>query len=113
MRLEGLMAEQDDGNRCKVTLKGVGIAVEKEVDLQTAAAVMHVLFGGAVPPPASTASGLQMPVRSEPLTAPVRGQLLSIREFLEECGSSSIHSKILGVGRYMRDHEDQADFSRE
>src|SRR5438445_805629 len=42
------------------------------------------------------------------------GQPLSLREFLQQADvSAGIHAKILAVGRYLRDFEGQADFTRD
>lgn len=107
------MSENEVDSLCKVTVVGLGIKAEKDVSLPVAMQIMQAMFGGAqnaVFAPVLSAS--EQSRSSDPLS-PSRTQRLSIREFLEEIGSRSFHAKVAAVGRYMRDHEGQQDFSRE
>lgn len=106
------MAEDTVGESYKVKVAGPGIQAERDVDLAMAMAVMQVMFGagvtatGNVDAPARVASG-STAIRTE------RNQPLSIREFLESVGGRNIPAKITAIGRYMRDHEGEQEFSRE
>lgn len=105
---------EDTNAVCKITVSGLGIQAEKEVSLQIAMSVMQLMFGGAPKDPPEISGPENEQVRpAYDASQPERMQRLSIREFLEEAGGSSFHEKIAAIGRYMRDHEAQQDFSRD
>lgn len=99
-------------------LKGKGITIDKMVDARVGGAIAQMALGGVaieaakVLPPQGAVSpivGQQIDLRSV-----VPGQRLSLREYLHQADvDRGIHGKILAVGRYMRDYENQNDFSRE
>jgi hypothetical protein len=96
------------GTTCLVTVKGAGLSAEKNVDVSTAMTVMQVIFGATPLPPRGLDSG--------PIAQGTRGassQRLSIREYVEEVAGKTIPAKIAAIARYIRDHEQQSDFSRE
>lgn len=94
----------------ELSLKGPGITINKGVDARTAAAIAQMAVGGAGQAPRVQSPGLA-PSREVSANA---GQLLSLREFLQQVNLSiGNHAKITAVGRYMRDFEAQADFSRD
>jgi hypothetical protein len=103
-----------------LVLKGNGVMIDRMVDAQVAGAIARLAFGGVAteaiqaPDPRSA-----VPVAADRLAersgvSVIPGQRLSLREYLQRSAvDRGIHGKILAVGRYMRDHESQSDFSRE
>jgi len=89
----------------KLTLKGAGISIDRELDQPTAFAVLQVIMGGQRPTPA--ASG---PVGTAPRAS---GQRLSVREMLEDSGAKTIPEKIVVIGCFLRDQEERTTFSRD
>jgi hypothetical protein len=115
------MAEDEVGrDTYHLTLKGSGVMIDRTVDAQVAGAIARLAFGGI------TSEAIQVPDSrsAAPVSADqpaprsglsvIPGQRLSLREYLQRASvDRGIHSKILAVGRYMRDHESQSDFGRE
>lgn len=96
------------GTKYRLVLKGPGITIEKDIDQNIAAAIAQLSVSGVS---VGSAGGT---ARRAPLSASSGSeQPLSLREFLQQAAASSIHSKIVVVGRFMRDHEGLNDFSRE
>jgi hypothetical protein len=106
------MQESTETPLWKVSVAGPGITADKDVGQAVALAVLQLLYGNAPP---TAPAGLLPVARSGAATSAVTrpGQPVSIREFLEETAGKTIHAKITVVGRFMRDHENQSDFSRE
>jgi hypothetical protein len=106
-----MAGESSDEGVYHLSLTGSGITIDKAIDSRTAGAVAHLVLGGVEvpPPPAATSQG------GRPLTSPNSSeQRVSLREFLQMSAlDRGIHTKILAVGRYMRDFEGQSDFTRD
>jgi hypothetical protein len=115
LRMRERSAMPEDANAiCKITVSGPGIQAEKEVSLQLAMSVMQVMFGGSLKDVLGPSGAGNEQVRpTYDASQPERMQRLSIREFIEDVGGRSFHTKIAAIGRYMRDHEGQQDFSRD
>lgn len=104
------MADQTENESYHLVLKGPGITIDKVVDVRIAGAIAQMTFAGVGALPAATdqRAGQKLTVPSTP------GQRLSLREFLQTTvAGRGIHIKILAVGRYLRDHEQQDDFGRD
>jgi hypothetical protein len=106
------MTEEIAHESYKVTVTGPGIQADRNVDLAMAVAVMQVMFGTGVTPTGNLKPAALAGLGSHSV-ATERTQPLSIREFLGSVGARNIPAKITAIGRYMRDHEAQQDFSRE
>jgi hypothetical protein len=114
--------EDKEGSRgaYHLVLEGEGVTIDKMVDGHVAGAIARLAFSGvaveAVEAPDPRPSA---PLTSDQSTArsgiPVAsGQRLSLREYLQHADvDRGIHGKILAVGSYLRDHEEQGDFTRE
>jgi hypothetical protein len=99
------MTEADD-TPFKYTLVGPGIAIERNLGETVAFATLQVALGTAPSVPVLSPSG--------PAVQPnANGRKLSLREFMLESGAKTYPSKIVVTGRYLRDHESRADFSRD
>lgn len=95
----------------ELSLKGPGITISKSIDAGTAAAIAQIAVGGAKAHRPLVENRGMVSSKSLPICT---DQPLSLREFLQQVNPSiGIHAKILAVGRYMRDFEGQADFSRD
>ena len=101
-------------------LKGNGVTIDRMINAQVAGAIAKLVFGGVPseaiesPEPRSAVfpAADQLAARPELPASP--GQRLSLREYLQRADvDRGIHGKILAVGRYLRDHEGQSDFSRD
>jgi hypothetical protein len=99
------MAEESTKEKYHLSLKGPGITINKVVDSRTAGAIAQMTFGGREIDAAPVGK----------VGAPTRTmQQTSIREYLQTTSvARGIHTKILAVGRYLRDVEGQNDFTRE
>jgi hypothetical protein len=100
-----------------LSLQGPGLAIDKDIDPQLAGAIAQMTVSGSFRERPTTNVEQHIlqkgPALSEP-ASPGLGQRLSLREYLQATVSDrGIHTKILAVGRYLRDHEKQDDFSRE
>lgn len=102
--------EQAASEKYHLSLKGPGITINKIIDPHTASAIAQMTFGQVA---TGVAPGQGSALRSLPAqSAP--GQMMSLREYLQTAAPDrGIHTKILAVGRYMRDVEGQGDFDRE
>jgi hypothetical protein len=94
-----------------LSLKGRGITINKIVDSRVAGAIAQLTFGQFVSSVAPAGPGSEL--RPAPMSN-ASGQKTSLREYLHAATPDrGIHTKILAVGRYMRDVEGQNDFDRE
>jgi hypothetical protein len=87
-----------------LSLKGDGISIEREIDQETARAVVAIVLGGlpdkgAVP----VQNGSQAPRPSH--------DRKSLREFLNEVEAKRMPDKIVSIGEYLISHAGQEDFS--
>jgi hypothetical protein len=106
------MDESTIGPVWKISIAGPGITADKDVGQAIALAVLQLLYGDTPPSPA-VGSAPTGHTGASPLRVVRAGQPVSVREFLEETSGKTIHAKITAIGRFMRDHEGQPDFSRE
>lgn len=88
-----------------LTLRGDGISIEKEIDKQTALAVVAAVMGETVSPanvqPAREASRAN------------GGVAMSIGEFLTETTAETSKERIVAIGLYLREHKDQDTFTKD
>jgi hypothetical protein len=116
------MAEEEVGKESyHLILKGKGVTIDKVVDVRVGGAIAQMALGGvaietvqgALSQSAVSPTGAQQADSRSTLSAGT-GQRLSLREYLQRADvDRGIHGKILAVGRYLRDYENQNDFSRE
>jgi hypothetical protein len=114
------MSDNDVGrDDYHLILKGQGVVIDKMVNARQAGSITQIAFGAySVEPPTEVMppQSLSVPLvnRMMDLKSPSSGQRLSLREYLQNADvDRGIHGKILAVGRYVRDYENQSDFSRE
>jgi hypothetical protein len=93
----------------KLTLVGPGLKVEKPIEEAKALGVLQIALGGV---PAEF-DGIARPTTPTVGRGLRPGQPLSLREYVEEFGGSTYSAKIVTIGRYLRDHEQKNDFSRD
>jgi len=105
------MAEdQTMEDKYHLSLKGPGITINKVIDPRTAGAIAQMTLGGVSQETAQTDQRLSV----RPTALNLTGQRMSLREYLQTAAlDRGIHTKILAVGRYMRDFENQGDFNRD
>jgi len=100
------MSDDDSVPRSyRLTLTGAGISIDQEIDQPTALAVVQVAMGQR-PTPAAV-------IPSTGSASRAAGQRLSVREMLEDSGAKTIAEKVVVIGRFLRDQEDRATFSRD
>jgi hypothetical protein len=101
------MAEDSIETPFKFSLVGPGLTVQRDLTQSAALAALQVALGGApqVLPGSSNEKRLGFGGGD--------ARRLSLREYMEEAGAKSYPSKVVVVGRYLRDVEGQPDFSRE
>lgn len=93
-----------------LSLKGPGITINKVVDSRTAGLIAQMTFGGV----AADTGRVDERIAIRPVNPTPMGQQISLREYLQTAAvDRGIHTKILAVGRYMRDVEQQSDFDRD
>jgi hypothetical protein len=93
----------------RLKLEGPGFSINKEVEAGVAAAIAQITLGGF---PAGR--GGQHTLGASSASALSSGQPMSLREFLQRVATSAnIPTKILAVGRYLRDQENRPDFDRD
>jgi hypothetical protein len=104
------MSEEHAANdKYHLSLQGPGITIDTTVDRKTAGAIAQMTFGGSAAPPPQGQGGMH-----RPLALASSAQKVSLREYLQgSAPDRGIHTKILAVARYMRDIENQSDFTRE
>jgi hypothetical protein len=91
------------GPMYKLSLKGDGITVEREVSGDIAGDIIAVVIGGGVP-----VRGVRAPAR----TVPRSPSGMSIREFIDEAGAKKNPQIVTAIGQYLIDHEGQERFTR-
>lgn len=91
----------------RVKLDGPGVAVDKEISQEMAAAIMQVALGGGLVP--SGGGGVAQDARD----AQRSGPRLSLREFLESASARSNPEMMTCFAAYLRDYGGQEEFSRE
>ena len=101
------MADEEIRNSYKLSISGAGVAVDREIDQQTALAVLQLVMGGS---PQTGAVG--SPTQASERTV-IDSRRLSLREVLEESSAKTIPEKIVTIGIFLRDHEGKATFSRD
>src|SRR4051812_8948237 len=99
-------------NPYELSLKGPGITISKNLGAGVAAAIAQMAVSGVVAPAVAPQAAARPAASGS--SPSLSGQPLSLREFLQQADvSAGIHAKILAVGRYLRDFEGQADFTRD
>lgn len=93
----------------RLTLKGDGVTVEREVTEDHARQIIAIVMGGAAMAgaparPSASAGGI---------TRAASGQIPALREFVDEVGAQRNPEKIVAIGAYLVDHLGQDNFSRE
>ncbi|MBF9233325.1 hypothetical protein [Microvirga alba] len=100
-----------------LTLKGGGLTLERQVDENTALAILQISMGGAAPVPGlSVTPKPTPPVAHAPSLQPVEvqgEQRLSLRNYFDQVGAKNNLAKIVAVGAYLREVDGQTEFSRE
>jgi hypothetical protein len=102
--------EQTTEDTYHLSLKGPGITIDKIIDPRTAGAIAQMTFGGISVSPGR----IDQRADVGQVRGPALSQGMSLREYLQAATlDRGIHTKILAVGRYLRDFENQPDFTRE
>lgn len=99
------MLEKQTPETFIVTLKGVGVDIEREVNASKLAQIMSVIMG-IDPPEGNT---VQVPSASNS-AGPVK---VSLREFLDAAKATTKPDQIVAIGQYMAVHEGSDTFSRD
>jgi hypothetical protein len=98
----------------KVSIKGVGVTIEKSVPARVARQMINAIMGDAAP--YEPVSSQEMPVARNPLGtgyAPAAGgHKTSLREFLDESRASRNPDKITAIAQYIFVHEGADLFTR-
>jgi len=106
--------EQTASEKYHLSLKGPGITINKVVDQRTAGAIAQMTFGDVTTNAVTARADQNVGLRAGNALLSLPGQRVSLREYLQTAAPDrGIHTKILAVGRYMRDVEGQGDFDRE
>ena len=101
---EIVMAKEAD-EKFALSLKGDGISIEKDVDKQTALAIVAAAMGGA-----------GIPVTSPPVEASSTlkfNSAKSLREFLTEIAPNTNNERITTIGMYLHEYRSKETFSKD
>lgn len=100
----------------KLTLKGPGLSVDREISKALADQLLLTLLTGHGPAAAAAPSGGGRPGHQGTPARQGGGAHhgdLSIREFLDDCAAKRGPDKITAIGVYLADHTQQTDFKRD
>lgn len=102
------MAETVKSSSYNLTLKGEGISVSRDVDQSIARAIMELVLGGGAPVNSA------VPTHRAPATqAHAQITRLSLREFLDQAAPNRNPDKIVAIGEYIIQHDQQSDFTKD
>lgn len=96
--------EQSD--KFKLKLEGLGLSMEKDVEADVAAAIVSLVMGGAAP-----LSGARE--TSSHASSSEAQRKVSLREFLTEVSPSTNNEKITTIGVYLHDYKSKNDFDKD
>lgn len=111
------MGAEENSSEAKpfvVKLQGEGLTFETAISAQQVASIMALALGAVpiAPPGGGGGASHAAAARSEDnLLAP--GERLSLREFLDASEAKRLPEKILAIGLYLEQHEQQPGFSRD
>jgi len=108
-----------DEDRYTVKIEGLGLSLEREVSRQIGDQVVVLMLTGTTGPTAAISPNRDRP-RAAAHAAPA-GQVhpahpdpaTSVREYLDETGAKRIPDKITAIGLYLKEHSQQAEFTRD
>ena len=107
-------------DKFSVTLRGEGISVEREVDRETAMAILGSIFATKDVQPTTTPVVTTMPsvsnVAHEPVESPTRQpeeKPISLREYVNEAEPKTNAQTVLLLAQFMSLHENDERFSRD
>lgn len=105
-------AEPPSAESYKLTLKGGGLSIEREVDEPTALQILATVMGGTTSPPRVTSAGSGA-AHAADISRPrprVAGQL-SLREHMDEFDPKRNPDKILAIAAYLADTKGAETFT--
>src|ERR1700720_1060793 len=100
-------ANADKAPTYALELTGDGVSISRQVSQAVALQIIAITMGGASPAPISTVPASDKPRRTS------SGQVVAIREFLNDSGAKRNPDKIVAIAIYLRDHLNRETFSRD